>query len=197
MDIDTFQKFIQTKELINNKPLLILVCLNYVEVHPETVFTIGVFWKSPSSFYMKTSFFCKFTGLIENTVTSNLNHHYFVSTPTNKQMRKTIPEIFQTQGDFGHGWIEWKSEGFTKNTSENQASHWRSTQHPPRRNKRSNQRKKEGTNKNDHPEIEIEIDLFDRVFDSNDINNLILENDEVHFNSDGSFMSDSLNEWFK
>lgn len=105
---------------------IVLLCLNFVDTHPEFVSQIGCFWNTDHSFMVHSIKLGTFIKRRPNTINRNFRSHGFDIQKTSKIIREKIPPKFKFDCIPDHkNWFQRQCYGFTKKTTERQARYWK------------------------------------------------------------------------
>lgn len=105
---------------------IVWMCLKFVELHPEAISDIGIFWIDGKNFLLNSIIFCEFINQKPNTINRNFRNHGFGCEKTKFSMRAQIlekyPGIYLPDPK---NWTVRYCKGFTRETTENEAKNWK------------------------------------------------------------------------
>lgn len=124
MDIESFRRYVSNKKLKQIHAIWLL--LKRSEYHPEDNDDMGIFWFNDFQFIINTGICAKFLGRKANTMNRGFRSHYFSYKKSSAAIREAIPkEIKFIEFSDQKNWILRFCDGFTKNTTEDEAMKWK------------------------------------------------------------------------
>lgn len=122
MNIEYLRRKVSSKEHKMKQTHIVLLCLKFVEEHPEAVSIVGCCWDSDNTFMINSSIFGKFIERDPNTINRNFRSHGFTQNKSSQQMRARVPKRFGFDNiPDAKNWFQRQCPFFTKQTNEEEA----------------------------------------------------------------------------